>query len=190
MTIAGGKLVEVGDEFRGCSSNQIKDAINDHTAAIHYMAHGPTGDFASPDCIIVSLEEVIEVAHDYNLPVLVDAAFQCFPKSGLKKFTARGADAVAYSCKYFGGPNTAGILLGKKKLIENVVLHSFIGQEGGQGGEILLEASPDKPHGSVFRGNKMDRASIAGAVASLEEHLATDYEEIFLKAKKKIKAFK
>ncbi|MCK4581756.1 hypothetical protein KAU18_00440, partial [Candidatus Bathyarchaeota archaeon] len=42
-----------------------------------------------------------------------------------------------------------------------------------------------KMHGSVFRGYKMDRSSIAGAVASLEEHLATDYEAIFAKARLK-----
>ncbi len=40
-------------------------------------------------------------------------------------------------------------------------------------------------HGSVFRGYKMDRSSIAGAVASLEEHLANDYEAVFAEARLK-----
>jgi seryl-tRNA(Sec) selenium transferase len=120
----------------------------------------------------------------------VDAAFQCFPIEGLRKFAAMGADITAYSCKYFGGPNTAGILVGKKDLINTIALHSFIGQEGGPGGKILLETIPNKPHGSVFRGCKMDRASITGAVASLEEHLTTDYENIFNKAQEKIEILK
>jgi L-seryl-tRNA(Ser) seleniumtransferase len=182
MTVAGGRLVEAGDEFKGCTPEEIEAAITEKTAGIHYMAHGPTGSFASQDCKIVSLEEIIEIAHCHNLPVIVDAAFQCFPKKGLKKFAAMGADAVAYSTKYFGGPNTAGILIGKKDLIDTVALHSFVGQEGGPVGEIFLEAKPDQPHGSVFRGCKMDRASITGAVAALEEHLAIDHREIFKKA--------
>ena len=190
MTVAGGRLVEAGDEFNGCTPEEIEAAITERTAGIHYMAHGPTGSFASKDCSIVPLEEVIEIAHRHDLPVIVDAAFQCFPKEGLKMFTAMGADAVAYSTKYFGGPNTAGILVGKKELVDTVALHSFVGQEGGPGGEIFLEAKPDQPHGSVFRGCKMDRASIVGAVAALEEHLARDQSEVFKEAHMKIERLK
>ncbi|MGD2200963.1 MAG: aminotransferase class V-fold PLP-dependent enzyme, partial [Candidatus Bathyarchaeota archaeon] len=190
MTIAGGKLVEVGDEFIGCTPQQVEYAISDRTAAIHYMAHGPTGNFASPDCDIVPLEEVIEIAHRHDIPVIVDSAFQVFPKEGLRKFVAMGADVAAYSCKYFGGPNAAGILVGEKGLIETIALHSFVGQEGGPGGEIILEAEPGRPHGSVFRGCKLDRASVTGAVAALEEHLSTDYEAVFRKAHKKIDELK
>ncbi len=185
MTVAGGSLVEVGDEKRGCAAEELEAAITDKTAGFHYMAHGTTGNWASKECSIVPVDAVIEVAHRNGLPVMVDAAFQCYPKDGFTRYTSKGADLVAYSCKYFGGPNTAGILLGKKKLVEAVALHSFVGQEGGPGGRLFLEAEPGKMHGSVFRGYKMDRSSIAGAVASLEEHLATDYEAIFAKARLK-----
>jgi len=185
MTVAGGRLVEVGDEKRGCTAEDLEATITEKTAGFHYMAHGTTGDWASKDCSIVSVEEVIDVAHRNGLPVIVDAAFQCYPKDGFTRYTSKGADLVAYSCKYFGGPNTAGLLLGRKNLVDTVALHSFVGQEGGPGGRLFLEAEPGKMHGSVFRGYKMDRSSIAGAVASLEEHLATDYEAIFMKARLK-----
>ena len=185
MTVAGGRLVEVGDEKRGCTAEELEAVITDRTAGFHYMAHGTTGDWASKDCSIVPIEEVIDLAHRNGLPVIVDAAFQCYPKDGFTSYTSKGADLVAYSCKYFGGPNTAGILLGRKDLVDTVALHSFVGQEGGPGGRLFLEAEPGKMHGSVFRGYKMDRSSIAGAVASLEEHLATDYEAIFMKARLK-----
>lgn len=185
MTVAGGRLVEVGDEKRGCTAEDLEATITEKTAGFHYMAHGTTGDWASKDCSIVPIEDVIDVAHRNGLPVIVDAAFQCYPKDGFTRYTSKGADMVAYSCKYFGGPNTAGILLGRKNLVDTVALHSFVGQEGGPGGRLFLEAEPGKMHGSVFRGYKMDRSSIAGAVASLEEHLATDYEAIFMKARLK-----
>jgi len=185
MTVAGGRLVEAGDEKRGCTLKQLEGTITDRTAAFHYMAHGATGGFASKSAAIVPIGDVLDLAHSHGLPVIVDAAFQCYPKDGLRRYTEMGADAVAYSCKYFGGPNTAGILLGKKELVETVALHSFVGQEGGPGGQLFLEAEPGRPHGSVFRGYKMDRSSIAGAVASLEEHLGRDYEAIFAKARRK-----
>ena len=185
MTVAGGRLVEVGDEKQGCTAEELEAAITDKTAGFHYMAHGTTGNWASKDCSIVPIDGVIDMAHRNGLPVIVDAAFQCYPKDGFTRYTSKGADLVAYSCKYFGGPNTAGILLGSKDLVDAVALHSFVGQEGGPGGRLFLEAEPEKMHGSVFRGYKMDRSSIAGAVASLEEHLATDYEAIFTKAREK-----
>jgi len=185
MTVAGGRLVEAGDEKRGCTAEELEAAITDKTAGFHYMAHGTTGGWASKGCGVVPIEEVIVVAHRNGLPVIVDAAFQCYPKDGLTRYASMGADLVAYSCKYFGGPNTAGILLGRKPLVEAVALHSFVGQEGGPGGKLFLEAEPGRMHGSVFRGYKMDRSSIAGAVASLEEHLATDYEAVFAEARLK-----
>jgi len=185
MTVAGGRLVEVGDERWGCTAEELEAAITDKTAGFHYMAHGTTGNWASKECSIVPIDDVIDVAHRNALPVIVDAAFQCYPKDGFTRYVSKGADLVAYSCKYFGGPNTAGILLGRKGLVDTVALHSFVGQEGGPGGRLFLEAEPGKMHGSVFRGYKMDRSSIAGAVASLEEHLATDYEAIFAKARLK-----
>jgi len=185
MTVAGGKLVEVGDEKKGCTPKMIQEAITDRTAGFHYMAHGTTGDFAAETANIVDLDTVIEIAHRNGFPVIVDAAFQCYPKDGFTRYIEKDADLVAYSCKYFGGPNTAGILLGKKELVEIVALHSFIGQEGGPGGNLFLQAEPDRPHGSVFRGYKMDRSSITGAVASLEEHLEKDYERIFNAARRK-----
>jgi len=44
MTVAGGRLAEVGDEKRGCAAEELEAAITDKTAGFHYMAHGTTGD--------------------------------------------------------------------------------------------------------------------------------------------------
>ncbi len=176
MTIAGGKLVEVGDEFSGCTAEQIEAAVNEKTAALHCFAHGTTGSFASKNCSIVPIEEMIRIGHSRGVPVLVDAAFQCYPLDRFSKFAAMGADAVAYSCKYFGGPNTAGLLLGGKGLIENVAFHSFIGQEGGPRGREFLSEAERGFYSSVFRGYKQDRSSIVGAVVALERYMGNGAE--------------
>jgi len=188
MTVAGGRLIEVGDEHTGCAAEQIEAAINERTAAIHYFAHGTTGTFASKECNFVPVEEVIRIGHQHGLPVLVDAAFQCYPLDGFSKYAAMGADAVAYSCKYFGGPNTAGLLLGSKRLIENVSFHSFIGQEGGPRGREFLSEAERGFYSSVFRGYKQDRSSVVGAVVALERYmnLMKDPEKALQPARKRL----
>ena len=170
ITVTGAKIVEVGDEKRGCTSTQMEEAITDRTVAIHYMAHGQTGSYASKDCRWLSVEEVIRIGKKHRVPILVDAAFQCYPLEGFRKYTPMGVDAALYSCKYFGGPNTAGILIGKKYLIDLVALHSFIGQEGASRGKEFLSEAERGAYGSLFRGYKQDRASIVGAFAALKQY--------------------
>ena len=172
ITVTGAKIVEAGDEKKGCTEAELENAITDRTVAIHFMSHGRTGDYASENCRWVPIEQVMSIAKRHNLPVLVDAAFQCYPLDGFTKYVAIGADATLYSCKYIGGPNTAGIVVGKKYLIDAVALHSFIGQEGASRGRELLSVAEKGAYGSLFRGCKQDRASIIGAVTALKKYLA------------------
>jgi L-seryl-tRNA(Ser) seleniumtransferase len=171
IEVVGAKIKEVGDEKLGCTPKQIEDAIDEKTLAIHYMSHGFTGNYASRTAKIVPVEEVIKIGKKNKIPVIVDAAFQCYPLEGFKKFVAMGADAALYSCKYFGGPNTAGLMLGKKYLIEAAAMHSFIGQEGGPNGNQFLSEAERGSMGSLFRGCKQDRGSIVGAVVALERYM-------------------
>ena len=173
VEVVGAKIKEVGDEIKGCTSKEIEEAIDDNTLAIHYMSHGFTGSFASRNANIVPVEEVIRIGKKHGIPVIVDAAFQCYPLDGFKKYVEMGADAALYSCKYFGGPNTAGLMLGKKSLIEAAAMHSFIGQEGGPEGNKFLSERERGRNASLFRGCKQDRASIVGALVALENYLKT-----------------
>lgn len=171
IEVTGARLVEAGDEKKGCTAKQLEDAISDETVAIHHMSHGTTGNYASKECKWVPVEEAVKIGKRHNVPVLVDAAFQCYPLDCFRKYTAAGADAALYSSKYFGGPNTAGILVGKKSLVDMVALHSFIGQEGASHGKEFLDVAQRGLNGSLFRSCKQDRASIVGAVAALEKYL-------------------
>jgi L-seryl-tRNA(Ser) seleniumtransferase len=185
MTIAGGRIVEAGDERSGCTPEQIEAALGKRTAAIHHMAHGPTA-FTQEGCRFVPLERVVEIGHERGVPIIVDAAYQCYPTEGFRRFVGMGADLAAYSCKYFGGPNTAGLLLGRRDLVEAVALHSFVGQEGRPEDKSYLGVKDGRYHGSVFRGYKLDRSTIASAVASLEGYLKTDHEKTLRKAREKL----
>ena len=118
---AGVKLVEVGvpDRFSGagirdCEPWEIEAAITEDTAAILYVA----ATWARP-----SLDQVVEVGRRHGVPVIIDAAAQLPPASNLKAFIATGADLVAFSGgKAIGGPQSSGILCGRRDLIEAAAL--------------------------------------------------------------------
>ena len=57
---------------------------------------------------------------------MLDAAAELPPRENLTKFISMGVDAVGFSGgKGIGGPQSTGILTGKKELIEAAKLHSF-----------------------------------------------------------------
>ena len=69
LTIFGGNLVLVGDA-EGTSADQLEAAIGENTAAIHFFASG------DEDPAILDLEDVVRIAAKYDIPVMVDAAYQ------------------------------------------------------------------------------------------------------------------
>ena len=117
----GIQLIEVGiaDRFSGAGVRdteawEIADAITDRTAAVCYVAYPHT---------LPILEKVVEAAHAHDIPVIVDAAGQLPPADNLRKFIAQGADLVAFSGgKAIGGPQSSGILCGRRDLIMSVAL--------------------------------------------------------------------
>ena len=127
MEVPGGRFVQVGHEVWGARPKDLESAINDKTAAIHFMVP----DYPDSRTDIIPLAEIIEIGHKHGVPIIVDAAGQTFPIELLSRFTKMGADLVCYAAKYVQGANSAGWVCGKKELIETVSLHSFIGQEAG-----------------------------------------------------------
>src|SRR5579884_2521791 len=121
-TIVGARLVEVGDE-EGTTAEQLEAAIGPRTACVLYCARlqGQPG--------VLSLSEVVETAHRRDVPVLVDAAGEVFPLDYMRSFPKSGADLVGHGSKYFGGPNSAGILCGRRDLVESASIQGFIGFE-------------------------------------------------------------
>ena len=113
---AGARFVEVGfhEPISGAGVRRVEAweygaACGPQTAGILYVyqssAHPP-------------LKDVVEVAHDKGLPVLVDAAGQLPPRSNLRDILATGADLVCFSGgKAIRGPQATGLLCGRRDLI-------------------------------------------------------------------------
>ncbi|MGD2142756.1 MAG: aminotransferase class V-fold PLP-dependent enzyme, partial [Candidatus Bathyarchaeota archaeon] len=164
MEVPGGKFVFVGDERWGCTPEQMEAAITENTAAIHHFITSTPGRYDVP------IEETVNIAHDYDIPVILDAAGKTWPLEGLTKYTKMGVDLVCYGGKYVGGPNSTGWVQGREDLIEAIALNSFIGAEAG----------PEEKGGfyrSIGRGYKLDRQEVIALVVAFKHWLAMDHEK-------------
>ena len=122
----GARFVEIGDGRR-CQPWQLEAAFSDRTAAVAYLFAPFVSRRALP------LEQVAEMAHARDVPVIVDAASFLPPRANLRRIIAEGADMVIYSGgKAVRGPQGTGILCGRADLIEaaaaNAAPHQFIGR--------------------------------------------------------------
>lgn len=172
----GARIREVGlpDRFAGAGVRdaepwEIAEAITPQTAAVLYVA-GPLARPALPD--------VVRVAHERDVPVLVDAAAQLPPASNLRAFIAAGADLVAFSGgKALAGPQGSGILCGRRDLIMSAALQMLdLDIEWDQWSpppafidKSLLPGLP--PHG-IGRTAKIGKETIVGLLVALRLFLA------------------
>jgi L-seryl-tRNA(Ser) seleniumtransferase len=93
----------------------------------------------------------LDIAHQHNVPCHMDAAADMPPIENLWKYTGMGYDLVCFSGgKGIRGPQNAGLLLGKKKLID-------------------LAVENDSPNSdAVGRGMKVAKEQIVGMVAAVD----------------------
>lgn len=114
VTLGGGQIKEAG-YANECTKDHLEAAITKNTAAILYVK--------SHHCVqksILSIQEAVEVARKYNLPLILDAAAE----GDLKAYYKMGADLVIYSgAKAIEGP-TSGLVVGRKKYIDRVRMQS------------------------------------------------------------------
>ena len=148
---AGAKMVEFGD-YLFAHPWQLEGAINENTAAVAYLA----APFSSNK--VMPLEQLCEIAHAHDVPVIVDAASMLPPRANLYRYLAAGADMVVYSGgKGIRGPQGSGILVGRADLIEAAA----------------IQASPAQFLG---RGMKVAKEEVIGLVASLAAFVEEDEE--------------
>lgn len=177
----GAKLVEVGlpDRLSGAGVRDAEPweyaaAFGQRTAAVLYVAQGNTRP---------ALEQVVSVAHDAGLPVIVDAAAQLPPVANLRRFVAAGADLVAFSGgKAIGGPQASGILCGRRDLIMAAALQMLdmdvVFEQWSPPPSLIdkarLVGAP--PHG-IGRPCKAGKEEIVGLVTALRLFAAEDENE-------------
>ena len=145
----GVKLVEVE------TLEEMKSAINDKTAMLFFLnLADPLGQ--------IHHEEFVAVARSKGIPTLIDAAADVPPVENLWKYTKLGFDLVAFSGgKGIRGPQSAGLLLGRKDLVQAARLNT-------------------SPNGdTIGRTNKVNKEEIVGMLVALETYLKEDHAAIW-----------
>ena len=150
--VSRGELVEIGGKFRipdVCSQSgttlvevgttnrtyleDYQNAVTENTAAflkVHTSNYQITGFTHEP-----TVEELAKAAHSHEIPLLVDLGSGCLvdlasyglgTEKQVQELLAKGADLVAFSGdKLLGGPQ-AGILAGRRDLIEKISKHPLM----------------------------------------------------------------
>jgi D-glucosaminate-6-phosphate ammonia-lyase len=108
-----------------------------------------TNEAASP----VRLDDIVARARPRGIPVLVDAASEHIARPD--PWLSRGADMVIYSGgKFLRGPQTSGLLLGNKQLVQAAWRNA-------------------SPHQAFGRGMKVSKEDVIGVLAALEVWFGT-----------------
>jgi uncharacterized pyridoxal phosphate-dependent enzyme len=148
---AGGKIVEIGTPTRRVGVDEYLAGINERTAAILLVAF--EGEAAS------DAGRIVKGAHERNIPVLVDGACAVPPIHSLWHYTRDlGVDAfITSGGKAIRGPQSTGLVLGKRAIIDGCKFHA-------------------SPNLRIGRGMKVGKEEFAGIYTALKLFLTTDFQ--------------
>jgi L-seryl-tRNA(Ser) seleniumtransferase len=124
-----------------------KRALGPNTVMTNFFNAAESG----PDGAQIDRETWLSIAHEHGVPCHNDAAADMPPIENLWKYTGMGFDLVCFSGgKGIRGPQNAGLLLGKKHLID------------------LATANNNPNSDAVGRGMKVAKEQIVGMVAAVD----------------------
>ena len=132
------------------STEEAEAAINEKTALLWFLNRelnkGKLG-----------YDQWIALGRKHKVPTMIDIASDAHPVENLWKFNDMGFDMVAISGgKAMRGPQSTGILMGKKDLIAAA----------------RLSASPNS---GICRGHKVNKEEILAMYVALERHIKMDH---------------
>lgn len=131
---------------------EMEKAITDKTAMmLFYNNNNSLGK--------VRDEEFVKIGKARGVPTMNDCAADVPPVENLWKYTAMGFDLVTFSGgKGIRGPQSAGMLLGRKDLVAAARLNA-------------------PPNASIGRGLKVNKEEMLGMLVALELFLKKDFEK-------------
>jgi len=147
LTNTGVEIVEVE------TAADVDRAVNSKTAMMWFL------NYQAPDGKIKH-EEWVALAKKHGLPTMIDMAADVPPVENLWKYNDLGFDLVCVSGgKALRGPQSAGILMGRKDLVEAA----------------RLSAPPRG--GTIGRGMKVNKEEILGMYVALDVYIKKDHNK-------------
>jgi seryl-tRNA(Sec) selenium transferase len=152
ILVAGGRLVEAGTTDL-VYPEQIERAITEKTAFLFYLAEAEAERGSLPLSLLAG------ICGPKKIPIVVDAAAELPPQRNFTAYIKSGADLVIFSGgKDIAGPQSSGLILGRRDLIEACRANSC-------------------PNHSVGRAMKVDKENLAGLLKAVELYVKTDFSE-------------
>lgn len=131
---------------------QLENAINGNTVMMLFF------NAATPPAPIKA-DEFAQLGKKHGIPTFNDAAADVPPVSHLSDYIKMGFDLVTFSGgKGIRGPQSAGLLLGRKDLIQAA----------------RMNASPNSD--AIGRGMKVNKEELVGMMAAVEAYIKKDHE--------------
>ncbi len=148
--LCGGRLRRIGTPERVTPDDYAAALGPDCAAAVFFLGCQPRTD----------ITEVVQLAHAHGVPVIVDAAAQLPPRANLTDLPAMGVDLSVFSGgKGLFGPQSSGLILGRRDLVQACALNS-------------------NPHSAIGRGMKVGKEEIAGLLTAVEIFFEQDEEAL------------
>lgn len=146
LTNTGATIVEIE------TAQELEKAISEKTAMMWFLnSYAPMGK--------IQHEEWVAIAKKHKIPTMIDMAADVPPVSNLWKYNDLGFDLVCVSGgKAMRGPQSAGILMGRKDLIAAA----------------RLSAPPRG--GNIGRGMKVNKEEVLGMYVALEKYINQDHD--------------
>jgi len=176
LRASGAVIVDAGNSDRTLgpgSTNlepwELKYAISEETVAVAYAPGDST-----------ELSMIVDIAHENDLPVIVDAAGWLPPKGNLTRFVETGADTVIFSGgKAVRGPQSTGIVAGRSDLISSIALQHLDMDavvEAWDPPTSLIDptAIDGVPRHGLGRGFKVGKEELVGLIRALELFVEED----------------
>ena len=133
--------------------DELEKAINEKTALLHFLN-------IESDKGKIGHEEWVALGKKHGIPTSIDIAADVPPVSNLWKFNDMGFDFVVISGgKAIRGPQSAGLLMGKREIITAARLHM-------------------PPRGfNIGRGMKVNKEEVLGMYVALENYVQRDHDK-------------
>ncbi|GAB4045182.1 aminotransferase class V-fold PLP-dependent enzyme [Spirosoma litoris] len=149
LTNTGCKIVVVE------TVEDVEKAINEKTALMHFL-------HIEADKGKIMHEEWVALGKKHNIPTSIDIAADVPPVENLWRFNDMGFSFVVISGgKAMRGPQSAGLLMGKKDIISAARLHM-------------------PPRGfNIGRGMKVNKEEIFGMYVALEKFINEDHDKVW-----------
>jgi L-seryl-tRNA(Ser) seleniumtransferase len=135
------------------TAEDVEKAINERTAMLWFL-------HIQSDKGKLQHQEWVALGKKHNIPTMIDIAADVPPVENLWKFNDMGFDLVCVSGgKAMRGPQSTGLLMGKKNLIAAARMHM-------------------PPRGfNIGRGMKVNKEEILGMYVALERFLSQDHQK-------------